>query len=618
MARPLRLLALSAALLAIAPRAPAQDAQPQPQPQPQASSDQDERDREAQEALDSSQIVVTGARVRQGGAQDIGHFRSIAADVGMPRPESLTIEGLMGEHDLTLPASAGACRQLFCLVTEAMPAALPGRPDDRLFVGLGFASNIDAATWHRAPLNLVAVVDKSGSMSGPPLALVRRSLRQIVGQMHDGDQLSIILYGDTAAVYLPPTSIGRDRDRALAAIDHIESNGSTFMEAGLKVGYNTAFATAPAFHGTTRLMLFTDEQPNVGRTDADSFMTMAETASRQGIGLTTIGVGVQFDGALATRVSSVRGGNLFFISDEATVASVFEHQLDTMVSELAHDVRITMIPRDGYRISGVYGVPDGLMADAGEGAVTITVPTAFLSTNGGGIFLSLAKAGERAFLPAAPLAPAAPLLGVSLHYVGAGDGREGSDRLEVAAPSAPPSAPLRLAHMLVDEYFALHGATTAFHMQNDPRRAFQLLSGISSRLEGSGLDGLAGERRLVGDMLQQAAFYAGYSGERPRSLRHLAVVGTWRVSRAEGMEDVQSGDTMAFSTERELTTTRRHPRRGQQGEDSEQYQINEAQIFLPESHLIFDYRAEGDRMTLVDSTGAARLYLARMETPPTE
>lgn len=612
MTRPLRLLALSAASLAVSWPALAQQAQPQTQSQ--SSTDQEERDREAREALDASSIVVTGTRVRQGGAQDIGHFRSVAADVGMPRPESLTIEGLMGEHDLDLPAPAGSCRQLFCLVTEAMPADLPGRPDDRLFVGLGFTSNIDAATWHRQPLNLVAVVDKSGSMSGRPLDLVRRSLRQIVGQMHDGDQLSIILYGDTAAVYLQPTSIGQGRDRVLAAIDHIESAGSTFMEAGLKVGYQTAFASAPGFRGNTRLMLFTDEQPNVGRTDADSFMTMAETASRQHIGLTTIGVGVQFDGALATRVSSVRGGNLFFISDEATVASTFERQLDTMVSELAHDVRITMIPRDGYRISGVYGVPDGLMADAGEGAVTITVPTAFLSTNGGGIFLSLAKSGERAFLPAASLAPAAPLLDVSLNYVGAQDGRQGSDRLSVAAPSAAPSAPLRLAHLLVDEYFALRGATTAFHMQGNPRQAYQLLSGISNRLEGSGLAGLAGERRLVGDMLRQAAFYAGYAGELPRTLRHLAVVGTWRVSRAEGMEDVRSGDTMVFTPGRELTTTRVHPRRGEQGEDSEEYQINEAQIFLPESRLVFDYHAQGDRMTLVDGTGQARIYLARVGT----
>ena len=182
----------------------------------------------------------------------------------MPRPESLTIEGLMGEHDLE-PADGRACDQLFCLATEAMPAALPARPDDRLFVGLGFTSNIDAASWRREPLNLVAVVDKSGSMSGPPLDLVRRSLRQIVGQMRDGDQLSIVLYGDTSA-----RLSAADRRRAATATrcsprsTAIESAGSTNMEAGLKVGYETAFATAPAFRGNTRVMLFTDEQPNVG------------------------------------------------------------------------------------------------------------------------------------------------------------------------------------------------------------------------------------------------------------------------------------------------------------------------------------------------------------------
>jgi len=600
MTRPLRLLALSAAFLAFAPPAFAQSVQGPP----------------VQEEDDES-IVITGTRmgVRQGGAQDVRHFRSVAAEVGMPRPESLTLEGLMGEHDLTLPGT-NACAQLFCLVTEAMPAALPTRPDDRLFVGLGFTSNIEAATWRRAPLNLVAVVDKSGSMSGPPLALVRRSLRQIVGQMREGDQLSIILYGDTSHVYLAPTAIGPDRERVLAAIDAIASAGSTNMEAGLKVGYETAFASAPAFRGNTRMMLFTDEQPNVGRTDADSFMTMAQGASRQGIGLTTIGVGVQFDATLATRVSSTRGGNLFFISNEEEVASVFENQLDTMVSELAHDVRITMTPRDGYRISGVFGVPDGLMADAGEGAISITVPTAFLSANGGGIFLALAKAGERTHLPAAALT-STPLLEVSLTYVGAQDGRQGEDRLVVAAPTANPSAPLRRAQLLVDEYFALTGAATAFHQRNDPRTAYRLLTGISGRLASSGLAGLDAERTLVGNMLQQASFYAGYAGEMPRNLRHLSVVGTWRVRRATGFEDIRSGDTMAFTAGRELTTSRRNPRRGEEQQETEAYQINEAQIFLTDSDLVLDYRANGDRMTLVDDSGMARLYLTRVSTEGT-
>jgi len=63
------------------------------------------------------EIIVTAA-VRQGGAQDIRHFRQTAA-TGMPRPEMLTVEGLMGEHDLAIP-STKPCEQMFCLITESM------------------------------------------------------------------------------------------------------------------------------------------------------------------------------------------------------------------------------------------------------------------------------------------------------------------------------------------------------------------------------------------------------------------------------------------------------------------------------------------------------------------
>jgi Ca-activated chloride channel family protein len=590
-----RLLACTA-FLAFAPPAFAQETAPPPEEREEAQHDS---------------IIVTGTRVRQGGAQDIRHFRSVAADVGMPRPESLTIEGLMAEHDLDLPSDR-KCAQLFCLATEAMAASLPGRPDDRLFVGLGFTSNIDSATWRREPVNLVAVVDKSGSMSGRPLDLVRRSLRQIVGQMRQGDQFSIVLYGDQSHLYLSPTDIGRDRDKAIAAIDRIESAGSTNMEAGLKVGYETAFASAPAFRGNTRLMLFTDEQPNVGRTDAESFMGMAETASRRKVGLTTIGVGVQFDGALATKVSSVRGGNLFFISNESEVASVFEKQLDTMVSELAHDVTLVLSPMEGYRISGVYGVPDGLMAEGQDGAVSITVPTAFLSTNGGGIFLSLAKARERENLPAAALG-GKPLLGVSLSYVGAQDGRAGTDRLAVAAPAGTPSAPLRLAHLLVDEYFALRGASTAFHAEGNPKKAYALLKGLSDRLDGSGIDGLKQEKKLAADMLHQAAFYSGYTGESPKSLRHLTVVGTWEVSRAEGVEDLRRGDRLSFNTDNEVMTRRRW----RADDERASYEINEKQIHFPEDGLVFDYRTSGDTLKLRHALGRATVYLRRVASDPT-
>ncbi|HYI41214.1 MAG TPA: VWA domain-containing protein [Allosphingosinicella sp.] len=589
---------------------------------------------EEEESLDDGDIVVTGSmRVRQGGMQDIRHFRSVAEGGDMPRPESLTAEGLMGEHDLTL-AARRPCAQLLCLDTETMPAAFPARPEDKMLVGLTFASNIDSATWRRDPLNLVAVVDKSGSMDGEPLELVRQSLRQIVGQMGDRDQLSIVLYGDTSHVHLRPTRIARGgRQAVLAAIDAIESAGSTDMEEGLKVGYATAFRSEGEFRGSTRVMLFTDEQPNVGATDAKSFMGMAEAASHRGIGLTTIGVGVQFGAELGMRMSSVRGGNLFFLSDEAEVKSVFEKQLDTMVSEVAHDVRITLTPRNGYKLTGVFGVPDGLMTDVGEGAVTITVPTAFLSANGGGIFASVGKSGSRANLPSARVEPGAALLDLKLAYVAARGGKRGTDRLAVAAPQGEASPALRRAHLIVDEYLSLKAASLAFHREGDPKKAFQLLSAFQGRLERSGLDKMDGEKTLVAQMLKPASLYSGYGGEPPKAIpaalgsgsggepprasRALALLGSWKVSRVDGPAAIRSGDRFTFTDDGELLTRTASARKA--GWESETYAVNGTRLVVTgedkDDPWSFTWRATPTSLTLASEDGT-RLVLRRVAGQP--
>ena len=48
-------------------------------------------------------------------------------------------------------------------------------PQARHLVGVGFATNIDEKKWRRDPVNLIAVVDKSGSMDGEPLELGARA-----------------------------------------------------------------------------------------------------------------------------------------------------------------------------------------------------------------------------------------------------------------------------------------------------------------------------------------------------------------------------------------------------------------------------------------------------------
>ena len=568
------------------------------------------QDSQDEEDAAENVVIVTGTRIRQGGAQDIKHFRSMALTAQtLPRPESLTLEGLMGEHDLDLPA-VRECAQLFCLVGHAMKADLPTRPDDKLFVGLGFASNIDADSWRRAPISLMAVVDRSGSMTGEPIETVKAALKQVVKELGDEDRMGIAIYGTNSLVHQRPIAVKGNKELLLAAIDAIRIDGSTNMEAGLKIGYDAAFAEADIFNGKTRMMLFTDEQPNTGNTDTGSFMAMARDASLRGIGLTTIGVGVQYDGALASKISSVRGGNVFFLTGPSDAANVITKEFRNMVSEVAHDITITMTPRDGYSVSGVFGVPDSLMKSGKDGAVSITVPTAFLSSNGGGIFASLGKDKKRAYLPAANTDDGQPLMDIALSYVAATDGKQGSDRISISAPEAKPVENLRRAQLLVDQYFVLDGATKAFHQNGDAKTAFALLDGLNSRMSGSGLDGFDAEKDLIENMRSKAAVFAGYSGETPAVLKPLAVIGKWRVVRQNGVKDLRRGDIVEFTEDEELITYFKTPYRDED-EMYQNFQINERQISVPDGNLLVDYKVSGNILRLESPDGFVTIILRR-------
>ena len=540
---------------------------------------------EEEEVLE--EVITTGMRASQGGAQDIKFFRGEAEFQRIPHPNDFTAEGLMSEHDLVLPATE-TCRQLFCLTGDATRADLLAAPQARYLVGVGFATNIDEKKWRRDPVNLIAVVDKSGSMNGQPLELVRESLAEVAKQLRTGDQMTIVLYGDRAHVHLATTPADRDGvTRILASISSIRSEGSTSMEAGLRLGYSIADTTAPAFNGRTRLILFTDERPNTDATDAQSFMGLAVAHSREGVGLTTIGVGVQFGAELATKIGSVRGGNLYFIRDEPDVKQLFAGQLDYMVSELAHDLKLTIAPRAGLKIAGVYGIPGELLGWQNDREITVTIPTVFLDNHGGGIFFTLAPDAADGFLPE-KLASGA-LADVSVSYLPVQSTNTAAHAISIALPETAPSDGMKLGHLLIDEFTVLHAATTAHYITNDQETAYQLLDGFRNRLAASPLDGLDDERKLIDSLHARITFLSGHGSEGARAAPYVKLWGRWTIERINGEIDLKRGETLEFTPDNNLLRL---------DEDDEEYQSNEKQIYLPESDVVFHYQIKGDKLTL--------------------
>jgi len=571
-----------------------------------AVPDDRDRDREIQE------VVVTGSFVTQGGAKDVNYLRGEVEQSRIPHPETFTAEGLLSEHSIVMD-SGTPCAQVFCLVADSIDANLIAQPEARYLIGLGFATNIQSEGWHRKPLNLVATVDKSGSMNGAPLALVRSSLLEVLDHMREGDRISIVLYGDEAEVYLAPTDVtAQSRGLIRGSIKAIESAGSTAMEEGLRLGYEVARQSSKQFAGVTRVMLFTDERPNVGNTEDFGFMTMAREASHDGIGLTTIGVGVQFDAELATTIGSVRGGNLFFMRDEDDVQQVFRDEFDFMVSELAHDLAVSITPQPGYNISGVYGVPDGLMGWQNERTVKITIPTVFLSSKGGAMFVALAKSHASADLPARPLAGGAPLASLELQYVPVSSGIVERDRIDAFPPPAKQSDAMKLGHALIDEFTVLRRATTAHYMENDQNLAYQLVHDLATRLSNNRDQDFDKERLLTYSLEERFAFLSGHTGE-PRQHRSpiAKLWGTWEVRSVQGRSSLRPSERLEFTPAAGF----RYYRKDGSAHvlDSEgDFGASRRQIDLEDLGLVFDYEIrDGNELVLADGEHQNLVFLQR-------
>ena len=488
-------------------------------------STQGEEEEEEEEHIVLSPFSISdvgaGARVAAGlrsfgatpgGAQDIRFFRMDMGDGSIPHPNTITAEGLFSEHHLPL-ITQSPCEELLCVESAAMQTHLALLPEADYLVQVGFTSGLDPRVWRRAPLNLIAVVDKSGSMSGQPLKLVKSSLRQVVSQLGDADRLSIVLYGDQAYVHLSPTAMDREgKARASERIKEIESMGSTFMEAGLRLGLNLATESGESFEGSIRLMLFTDERPNVGATDAGSFMDLARRASKRGMGMTTVGVGVQFGAELATKISSVRGGNLFFFPEANDMVEVFTEEFDTMVTELAHDFTLVMVPGSGLSIAGVYGIPrDQLRWEDGR-AISLSIETIFLSKRKGAIYFALARENP-ADLPREGGTPGERLAVCNLRYTPV----DGDGAVELATGIALMEGEevgkgLSRGEYLINEYTMLKRAATLHLVENDQEGAYQVIDRLRTLSPRNDPD-LVKEYELVDKMYATLALLSGHAGE---------------------------------------------------------------------------------------------------------
>lgn len=120
----------------------------------------------------------------------------------------------------------------------------------------------------RPSIDLVAVVDKSSSMSGRNIQLVKNTLQFIIKQLTKNDKLAVITYSDSAQVEFGLTSMDDNGKKAASEkVNNITTCGYTNLSGGLQAGVKL-MKQRLVKNDVSTVLLFTDGLANRGITDA--------------------------------------------------------------------------------------------------------------------------------------------------------------------------------------------------------------------------------------------------------------------------------------------------------------------------------------------------------------
>ena len=89
-----------------------------------------------------------------------------------------------------------------------------------------------------------------------------------------------------------------------------------------------------------RMILLSDGQANVGPRSPNELGRLGEVAARQGIAITTIGLGLGYNEDLMTQLAVSSDGNHAFAENATDLAGIFQHELGDVLSVVAQDVQI--------------------------------------------------------------------------------------------------------------------------------------------------------------------------------------------------------------------------------------------------------------------------------------
>jgi Ca-activated chloride channel family protein len=177
--------------------------------------------------------------------------------------------------------------------------------------------------WQRARknVNLVMLLDVSGSMEGDKLENARRAAIQFVEQMGDRDFLTLITFSDRPEILAEHEQAGASRGKVIELLSGLEAQSGTALYDAIAAGA-AAITRTNAPQTSNAMVLLTDG------VDTSSFsfsfdQELIDLAAANGTIVCTIAYGDDADEELLSELA-IKTNGLFYRGDEANIAAIYE------------------------------------------------------------------------------------------------------------------------------------------------------------------------------------------------------------------------------------------------------------------------------------------------------
>ncbi|MCA9661173.1 MAG: VWA domain-containing protein [Myxococcales bacterium] len=231
--------------------------------------------------------------------------------------------------------------------------ALPGKLD--LLVRLRGDEKGQAP---RPPLDVAVILDRSGSMSGDKILAVKQAALDLLKQLEPGDRISLLSYSDdvsvhSARVLADAAGITGVRQALLP----IEATGGTALGPAMIQGLGLLEEAKRPEEALAHVLLLSDGQANVGESRPEILGARAAEGFGKGVSVSTLGVGLDYNEDLMTKLADQGGGRYHFIQDSQAIPRVLADEMAGLVATVASGMNLELRPADGVKVDAVFGYP---------------------------------------------------------------------------------------------------------------------------------------------------------------------------------------------------------------------------------------------------------------------